>query len=107
MWFTLGTDKSTVVPEIKQFIKEKIETLSDNGTNQLHISNLMRDIEQSFSYVDHIRFRGFNDYDTSYQSIVLKYTDIDDMTKEERRKYVPEILVIDIDDINITEYDAT
>jgi hypothetical protein len=106
MWFVVGTDTLTVVQEIKQFIKERIETTSDNGTNVIHVSNLMREIEYNFSYVDHIRFRGFNDYDTSYQSIILKYTDIDDMTKEERRKYVPELLVIDIDDIVINEYDA-
>lgn len=106
MWFVAGTDMSTVIPEIKQFIKEKIETISDNGTNIIHISNLMREIEHNFSYVDHIRFRGFNDYDTKYQSIILKHTDIDDMEKEARRKYVPELLVIDSDDIIINEYEV-
>lgn len=107
MWFVVGTDTLTVVPEIKQFIKEKIETISENGTNQIHISNLMREIEHTFTYVDHIRFKGFNDYSTDHQSIKLIYTDIDDMSKEERRKYVPELLVIDIDDITINEYEAT
>lgn len=105
MWFVPGTDTLTTVPEIKQFIKDRIETISDNGTNVIHISNLMREIEHNFTYVDHIRFRGFNDYDTKYQSIILKHTDIDDMSKEDRRKYVPELLVIDLDDIIINEYD--
>jgi hypothetical protein len=104
IWFVAGTDTLTVVPEINRFIKERIETISENGTNQIHISNLMREIEDNFSYIDHMRFRGFNDYSTDYQSIKLKYTDINEMTKEERRKYVPELLVIDINDITITEY---
>jgi hypothetical protein len=106
MWFNPGTDTTIVIPEIKRFIKERIETISDNGTNQIHISNLMREIEHNFSYIDHIRFKGFNGYDTDHQSIKLKHTDIDDMSKEERRKYVPELLVIDLDDIVITEYTA-
>ena len=106
VWFTNGTDTLTAVPEIKQFIKSKIETISETGTNQIHISNLMREIETAYSYVDHMRFKGFNDYDTTYQSIKLRYTDINDMSKEERRKYVPELLVIDLDDITITEYDV-
>jgi hypothetical protein len=104
MWFIGSTDALIVIPEIKQFIKERIETIAENGTNIIHVSNLMREIEHNFSYVDHIRFRGFNEYDTTYQSIILKYPNIDDMTKEERRKYVPELLVIDTDDIIITEY---
>jgi hypothetical protein len=107
MWFIQGTDTVAVLPEIKQFIKDRIETISDNGTNQIHASNLMREIEHQFTYVDHIRFKGFNDYDSNYQSIKLKYNDENEMTKEERRKYVPELLVIDLDDIRITEYEAT
>jgi hypothetical protein len=107
MWFVAGTDTLTVVPEIKQFIKNKIETISENGTNYIYISNLMREIERTFTYVDHIRFRGFNNYSSYYQSIKLKHVDLDEMTKEERRKYVPELLVIDLDDIVINEYDVS
>ena len=107
MWFVAGTDTVDAVNEIKQFIKDKIETISENGTNQIHISNLMRNIEHTFSYVDHIRFNGFNDYSTQYQSIKLKHTDIDELSKEDRRKYVPELLVIDLDDIIINPFDAS
>jgi hypothetical protein len=105
MWFVAGTDTLTAIPEIKQFIKEKIETITDNGSNIIHISNLMREIEYNFNYVDHIRFKGFNDKDTKYQSIILNHTDIDSLDKESRRKYVPELLTIDSDNIVITEYE--
>jgi hypothetical protein len=106
MWFVSGTDTTSAVSDIKRFIKEKIETISEDGTNTIHVSNLMREIEHNFSYVDHIRFRGFNDYDSEYQSIILTHADIDNMDKESRRKYVPELLVIDIDDIVINEYEV-
>lgn len=104
IWFVSGTNLFERVPLVKKFIKEKIESVNPNGLNQLHISNLMREIEMNFSEVDHIRFRGINDFDTNYQSIKLIYTDLDDMTREERRKYVPELLVCELDDIIINEY---
>lgn len=104
IWFDHGTDSRTIIPEIKSFIKERIETISDNGTNQIHISNLMRDIEDAFTSIDHIIFKGLNNYNTDYQSIKLKKPNLDLMTKEERRKYVPELLVIDLNDITISEY---
>lgn len=104
IWFVSGTNLFERVPLVKKFIKEKIESVNPNGLNQLHISNLMREIEMNFSEVDHIRFRGINDFDTNYQSIKLIYTDLDDMTREERRKYVPELLVCELDDIIVNEY---
>ena len=107
MWFVSGTDTLSAIQSIKQFIKEKIETITDSGTNQIHMSNLIREIEYTFSYVDHIRFRGFNEYSPMAQSIKLIHTNIDDLDKESRRKYVPELLVIDLDDIVINEYDVT
>ena len=106
MWFVSGTDLLEAVPSVKRFIKEKIETVNEYGSNQLHISNLMREIEHTFSYVDHIRFRGINDYSTLYQSVKLRYQDLNDMSKEERRKYIPEFLVADLNDIIINEYTA-
>lgn len=108
IWFVDGTDLLTAVPKIKSYIKTKIETLNnETGTNQLHISNLMRLIESNFAFVDHIRFRGINQYSTDYQSIRLIYADINTMPKELRQKYVPEMLVVDTDDITINEYTMT
>ena len=104
MWFVSGTNVLERVPAVKRFIKEKIESINEYGLNQLHISNLMREIEMNFPEVHHIRFRGINNYDTNYQSIKLIYTDLDDMGREERRKYVPELLVCEFDDIIINDY---
>lgn len=107
MWFVDGTDLVNAIPEVKRYIKEEVETINEKGMNNLFISNLMRKIEQKFAYVDHIRFRQINYYDSTYQAVKNYVTDLDDLTVEERRWYVPELLVCDLDDIDITEYIAT
>lgn len=104
IWFDNGTDLLTAVPAVKEFIKSEIETIDDVGSNNLFISNLMRKIEMNFAYVDHIRFVKFNNYDSSYQTIKNNTVDLSLLTKQERREYVPELIVIDIDDIKINEY---
>lgn len=104
MWFLQGTDLLVAIPEVKKFIKAQIETVNDKGMNNLFISNLMRKIEQNFSYVDHIRFKQINYYNTDYQAVKNYVTDLNDLTVSERRWYVPELLVCDLDDIIITDY---
>lgn len=105
VWYVQGTDPIEANIELKSFIKESVETLNDHRMNSLYISNLLRKIEQSFSYVDHIRFNHINRYDTKYQAVRNYAVDIDrELTKEERREYVPEFLVIDLEDIHLQEY---
>lgn len=109
MWFVNGTDTLEVIPEVKRFIKEQVETLSDNSydtiiTNNLYISNLMRKIENQFDYVDHIRFIRINNYEYEYQAVKGIADSLSQLSVEERRWYVPEMLVVDLDDIIINEY---
>lgn len=104
MWFTNGIDLSIAVAEVKKFIKNEVEQINSHGTNNLHISNLMRKIEHNFDYVDHIRFKKINDYDTTYQTIRNVVVDLNELDKYERREYVPELLVIDLKNIIINEY---
>lgn len=63
----------------------------------------MRKMEIQFPYIDHIRFRGINKYSSDYQSIYAIHSDLDDMDKESRREYVPEMLVVDLEDIIIND----
>lgn len=107
IWFITGTDLLDAVRKVKLFIKSQLENINEYGVNQLHISNLMRKIEQNFSYVDHIRFRGINAYNSYYQSVRLRHTDLNEMDKLTRRKYVPELLVVDLDDIIINDMYST
>lgn len=107
MWFLTGTDMQLAIPEVKAYIKSEIETVNEKGMNNLFISNLMRKIENKFAYVDHIRFKSINGYNSKYQAVKYKVTDINDLEVEERRFYVPEFLLCDTDDIIITEYYAS
>lgn len=104
MWFLNGTDTVTVMPEIKKFIKAEIESLNAAGMNSLYISNMIRKLEDRFKSISHIRFKNINKYDTTHQAINNKTEDIDTLSVDERRHYVPEMIVCDLEDISITEY---
>lgn len=115
-----GTDPLKAEDEIKTFIKEYIEVLNVYGSNDMNISNLIREIENNFAYVDHIRFCGINGevkngqyitnesfgYSTEYQTIRNVATDLDDLSKEERYAYVPEMLCVNKDQIVLTMYEV-
>lgn len=104
MWFVTGTDMDSSLPQVKEFIKVNVELLNNLGLNNVYISNLMRKIENTFSFVDHIRFKSINKYDSYYQTIKADFLDLNDLTVIERRDYVPELIVVDVDDITINEY---
>ena len=104
IYYVLGTDMYYASNEIKEYIKKEVEIINDVGQNNLYISNLIRKIENNFDFVDHMRFNSINDYDSSYQTVKNKTINLNDLTVEERRWYVPEFLVCDIDQITLNEY---
>lgn len=119
IYLVAGTDILKVQDELKLYIKDSIETLNENGSNDFHISNLMRSIENNFAYVDHLKFVGINGevsstgsyaltdemgYSSDYQSIKNITKDLDELSKEERFAYVPEMLCINKDQICLTFY---
>ena len=104
MWFIPGTDTTVAIKDVKNFIKNEVEKINERGMNNLFISNLMRRIEQNFGYVDHIRFNHINSYPTTLQSVRNNTTDISDLSVSERRWYIPELLLCDVEDITINEY---
>ena len=104
MWFIEGTDLDTALPAVKDFIKKDVETLNDQGLNNVYISNLMRKLETNFSFIDHIRFVKINNYESTYQTIRSNFEDLNELSVEERRHYIPEFMVIDKEDIIINEY---
>lgn len=120
IYLVTGTDAVKAEDELKTYIKDTIENLNAYGNNELHISNLMRKIETNFAYVDHIKFIGLNGeitdeglyeltdkmgYDTDYQSIKLVTKDINDLSKDERFSYVPEMLCVNKDQISLTFFE--
>jgi predicted RNA-binding Zn-ribbon protein involved in translation (DUF1610 family) len=97
-----GTDILTAEDELKTYIKSYIEDINSEGSNNLYISNLIRGIEDNFTYVHHLRFTGINNYDSSYQAIINTKISLEDLTKDERRKFVPDILVINRNNIYLS-----
>ena len=85
-------------------ILKNIETLNTIGMNNIYVSNLMRKIENNFSYVDHIRFVKINDYISTYQTVRSKFEDLHELDTNELREFVPELMSINLEDIKINEH---
>lgn len=113
-WFTIGLEKNnldsvnikvkfriktninldnTQRDNVKNFIKNYIESINENKLRSIFVSNLIRMIENEFHYVLYVEFLGFNDYDTSVQALESKITSINDIkNRDEVISYVPEYL---------------
>ena len=104
IFYVTGTDILWANDQVKEFIKNDIESINESGQNNLYVSNLMRKIETNFAYVDHIRFIKINNYDTTYQAIRSFTDDLNLLSVEQRRKYVPEFLNIDKDHIILNDF---
>ena len=90
----------TTKEDIKHFIRKLVVDMNrDEEYNNLYISNLLRDIENNYENVVYCKFNGINRYDTSIQSIHVKTVNIDNLTKIEKRNYVPDMLVINVNNI--------
>ena len=94
-----GADSIEVRQGLRDFIKEFVEKVNSSGSNDLYISNLIKSVENNFAAVHHMRFMGINEYGTDYQTISVRETDLNELTKSERTRYVPEILVADRENI--------
>lgn len=102
VWLTTNTDHVYAENTLKTFIKEYIENINSEGTNDLYISNLIREIENNLAFVHHLKFKGINDYDTSYQAIKNRAISLNDLSKEERRHFVPDLLTVNRSNIHLT-----
>ena len=94
VWLIPNTDQTYAENTLKTFIKEYVESINNEGTNDLYISNLIREIENNLAFVHHLKFQGINDYDTSYQAIKNRAISLVDLSKEERRHFVPDLLTV-------------
>ncbi|MNC50434.1 hypothetical protein D3C75_996750 [compost metagenome] len=97
----VGTIESEVVADLKQFVKDYIETLNKkNGYNSVFVSNLYRAILEKFeAQVSHLNFTSINGYPADVQTIRNRGVDIETLPIAEIRTYVPEYLTITVDDV--------
>lgn len=105
---TIGAIEEDLIRDLKVFIKEHIENVNsledDNvtkGYNAIYVSRLIQAIENEFDAVLYMKFVSINNYDSSVQVVENLGTNIDLLTKEERKDYIPEYLTIRLEDIVI------
>jgi len=95
---------SQTVDEVINEIEDYFNQLNELNNNlDIHMSNLIRTLEQNVPNIRYIRFLGFNNYDSSKQSIFIKFKDISELQQEKLIPYVPEILRVDKNSIEIIE----
>lgn len=99
------SNPSDLIRDLKIYIKKFIEQRNSKGFNSAYISNLIRKIENDFPEIEFLKFLGINEYSTDVQIIRNITEDLDRLSKDERRKYVPEFLVANTDNIRITLYE--
>lgn len=90
---------SSVVNDIKLFF----EALGNGSDDDLHVSDLITYIKSNEPNVNYLRFVGFNAYDANKQSIFVKFNSLDELREDQLHIYVPEIIRVDEDSIEITE----
>lgn len=88
---------------VKNDIITYFKTLDSGEITDLHSSDLIHLIVDNHPNVRYIRFLGFNNYDANKDSIFVKYSNTSDMSEKLLKPYVPEIIRVDSDSIEITE----
>lgn len=100
-----GTDTDDLIRDIKLFIKDYVETINESGGNSIYVSNIIQLIENQFAAVRYMKFGGISGielYALDNQTIENITADLETLSSEDRRKYVPEYLTISVDDVDIT-----
>lgn len=88
---------------VKNEIKTFFDSLNNGDRKDIHVSDLIHVIMENEPNVRYIRFLGFNNYDANKQSIFVKYNDISELREDQLKPYVPEMIRVDNDSIDIIE----
>ena len=97
----LRSEGFKLVEEMKMFIKEYFESINNEVNEGIFISNLIQQLENTFSQIRYLKFESINGYTSDIQSIENTTVDISSLEKEERIMFVPEYLNIELEDITI------
>lgn len=99
-------DRSMYAQTANEVINEIVSfftMLNSGDRTDVHLSNIIHNIECNHPNVNYIRFLGFNNYDANKQSIFVKFTDVSDLKENELMTHIPEMIRVDSDSIEITE----
>lgn len=91
------------VSEVKNEIIQFFDHLAEGTLTDVHVSNIIHQIECNHKNVRYLRFLGFNHYDANKQSIFVKYTDISELREDQLQPHVPEMIRCDAASIEIME----
>ena len=95
------SEGTQLVQDMKMFIKEYFESINKDVNEGIFISNLIQELENTFSGIRYLKFVSLNGYDNDYQSIENTAVDVTTLEKSKRIIFVPEYLNIELDDIII------
>lgn len=97
----IRSEGAQLVQDMKMFIKDYFETINSDKNEGIFVSNLIQQLENTFSQIRYIKFESLNGYPTNVQNLENSTVDLNDLTKEQRIEYIPEYLNIELDDIII------
>ena len=95
------SEGAQLVQDMKIFIKEYFESVNKEKNEGIFISNLIQELENTFSGIRYLKFVSLNGYTNDYQSIENTTVDVTTLEKDQRILFVPEYLNIELDDIII------
>lgn len=97
----IKSEGAQLVQDMKIFIKEYFESVNKEKNEGIFISNLIQELENTFSGIRYLKFVSLNGYTNDYQSIENTTVDVTTLKKDQRILFVPEYLNIELDDIII------
>ena len=98
---TIRSEGAQLVENMRMFIKEYFEDINSETNEGIFISNLIQQLENTFSSIKYIKFESINGYENDVQSIENMAIDVTMLSKEDKLKFVPEYLNIELEDIII------
>ena len=101
VYCTVRSEGAQLVENMKMFIKEYFESINSVNNEGIFISNLIQQLENTFPNIKYLKFESLNGYDNDVQSIENTAIDVTMLDKEEKLKFIPEYLNIELEDIII------
>jgi hypothetical protein len=97
----ISLDGPQLIQDMKIFIKDYFENVNKDVNEGIFISNLIQELENTFTDIKYLKFVSLNGYSNDYQSIENTTVDVTTLDKASRILFVPEYLNIELDDIII------
>lgn len=104
----VGTNNDALSIRLKDFIQNFFESINVTEDMSIKISNLIHLLEEEFSEIDYVIFKGINDYDATNQ-VIINTSPINppSVDVEDAYSYIPEYVTMRPDDIKLNFVDYT